>query len=47
MGAMNKIAGFRLWPIATNLSLAPDVSFWGEAEVGWAAGFAASVENDP
>jgi hypothetical protein len=22
------------WPIATNFSLGPDVSFWGEAEVG-------------
>ena len=29
----------------TNFSLGPDVSFWGEAEVGWAAEFAASVEN--
>jgi hypothetical protein len=36
-----------LWPIATNFSLAPDVSFWGEAEVGRAAEFAASVETDP
>ena len=35
------------WPIATNFSLAPDVSFWGEAEVGRAAEFAASVEDDP
>jgi hypothetical protein len=33
--------------IATNFSLGPDVSFRGEAEVGWAAEFAASVENDP
>ena len=38
---------FRVWPIATNFSLGPDVSFWGEAEVGRAAEFAASVENDP
>ena len=28
-------------------SLGLDVSFWGEAEVGWAAEFAASVANDP
>jgi hypothetical protein len=35
------------WPIATNFSFGPDVSFWGEAEVGRAAEFAASVENDP
>ena len=35
------------WPIATNFSLAPDVSFWGEADLGRAAEFAASVENDP
>jgi hypothetical protein len=34
-------------PIATNFSLAPDVSFWGEAEVGRAAEPSASVENDP
>jgi hypothetical protein len=33
--------------IATNFSLGPDVSFWGEAEVGRAAEPAASVENDP
>ena len=25
---------FRFWPIATNFSLGPDVSFRGEAEVG-------------
>ena len=31
----------------TNFSLGPDVSFWGEAELGRAAEFAASVENDP
>jgi hypothetical protein len=37
----------RVWPIATNFSLAPDVSFWGEADLGRAAEFAASVENDP
>jgi hypothetical protein len=36
----------RVLPIATDLSLAPDVSFLGEAEVGRAAEFAASVEND-
>ena len=36
-----------LWPIATNSSLGLDVSLWGEAEVGRAAKFAASVENDP
>ena len=35
------------WPFATNFSLAPDVSFRGEAEVGRAAELAASVENDP
>ena len=33
--------------IATNLSLAPDISFWGEADLGRAAEFAASVENGP
>jgi hypothetical protein len=36
-----------IWPVATNFSLGPDVSFQGEAEVGRAAEFAASVENDP
>ena len=35
------------WPIATNSSFGPDVSFWGEAEVGRAAAPAASVQNDP
>jgi hypothetical protein len=35
------------WPVATNFSLGPDVTFRGEAEVGRAAEFAASVENDP
>ena len=34
-------------PFATNFSLAPDVSFWGEADLGRAAEFAASVENGP
>ena len=34
---------FRCWPIATKFSLGLDVSFWGVAEVGWAAAFAASV----
>ncbi len=34
---------FRSWPIATKFSLGLDVSFWGVAEVGWAAAFAASV----
>jgi len=34
-------------PFATNFSLGPDVSFWGEAEAGRAAEFAASVKNDP
>jgi hypothetical protein len=33
--------------VATIFSLAPDVSFWGEAELGRAAEFAASVEIDP
>ena len=36
-----------IWPIATNFSLRPDVSFRGEAEVGRAVEPAASVENDP
>ena len=36
-----------LWPIATNFSLAPNVSFWGGADLGRAAEFAASVEIDP
>ena len=35
------------WPIATNFSLGPDVSFWGEPEAGRAAESAASGENDP
>ena len=35
------------WPFATNFSSGLDVSFRGEAEVGRAAEFAASVENDP
>ena len=35
------------WPIATKFSLGLDVSFWGEAEVDWAAEFTASVANDP
>jgi hypothetical protein len=34
-------------PIATNFLKGPDVSFRGQAEVGGAAGSAASVENDP
>jgi hypothetical protein len=34
-------------PFATNFTLGRDVSFWGEAEVGRTAEFAASVENDP
>jgi hypothetical protein len=34
-------------PSRPNFSLGPDVSFRGEAEVGRAAGFAATVENDP
>ena len=33
--------------VLANFSLGPDVSFRGEAEVGRAAEFAASVENDP
>ena len=32
-----KLANVAYWPIATNSSLAPDVSFGGEAEVGRAA----------
>ena len=36
-----------VWPIATNFSLGPDVSFRGEAEVGRAAEPSASVESDP
>jgi hypothetical protein len=34
-----------IWPVATNFSLGPDVSFQGEAEVGRAAEFAASVRG--
>jgi hypothetical protein len=34
-------------PIATNFLKGPDVNFRGQAEVGGAAGSAASVENDP
>jgi hypothetical protein len=41
-----QLGAVHTWPIATNFSLGPDVSFRGEAEVGWAAEFAASVEND-
>ena len=36
-----QLGAVHTWPIA------PDVSFRGEAEVRWAAHFAASVENDP
>jgi hypothetical protein len=36
----------RNWPVATNVSLGPDVSFRGEAEVGRTAESGASVEND-
>jgi hypothetical protein len=35
------------WPMAANFSLAPDVSFRGEAEVGRTAEHAGSVANDP
>ena len=35
------------WPIATNFSLAPDVSFWGEAGMSRPARVAGSVETDP
>jgi hypothetical protein len=37
----------RFWSFATNFSLAPDVSFRGEAEVGRTAEHAASVAIDP
>jgi hypothetical protein len=37
----------RYWPFATNFSLGPDVRFRDEAEVGRAAEFTVSVENDP
>ena len=40
-------ANVAFWPVATNFSLGPDVSFRGEAEVGRAAEPSASVENDP
>ena len=36
-----------VWPIATNFSLGPDVSFRDEAEVDRAVEFAVSVEHDP
>ena len=36
-----------VWPIATNFSLGPDVSFRGEAEVGRAAEPSGSLESDP
>jgi hypothetical protein len=45
LGATN--SRVRLNVIATDFSLTPDVSFWGEAEVGRAAEPCASVENDP
>ena len=45
LGATN--SRVRLNVIATDFSLTPDVSFWGEAEVGRAAEPSASVENDP
>jgi hypothetical protein len=35
------------WPVATNFSLGPDVSFQGVAEVSRAPAPTASVENDP
>jgi hypothetical protein len=37
----------RSWPLATNFSLGPEVSFRDEAEVDRAAELAVSVENDP
>ena len=40
-----QLGAVHTWPIATNFSLAPDVSFWVEADLGRAAEFAASVEN--
>jgi hypothetical protein len=33
--------------MTTKFSLRPDVSFRSEADVGWAAEFTVSVENDP
>ena len=44
---MARTHDFRVWPVATNFSLGPDVSFGGETEVGRAAEPAASLENDP
>ena len=41
-----QLGAVHTWPNATNFSSGPDVSFWGEAEVGRAAEFAGSVEND-
>ena len=41
------LANVTLWPIATNFSLGPDVSFRGRSGSGRAAEFAASVDNDP
>ena len=42
-----KLADVACWPVATDFSLGPDVSFRGKAEVGQAAEYAASVESDP
>ena len=41
-----QLGAVHTWPMATNSSFGPDVSFWGEAEVGRAAELAALVEND-
>jgi hypothetical protein len=40
-----QLGAVHTWPFATNFSLAPDVSFRDEAEVGRAAEFTVSVEN--
>jgi hypothetical protein len=42
-----QLGAVHTWPLATNFSLGPHVSFRGEAEVGRAAEPAASVENGP
>jgi hypothetical protein len=43
--ALSVTFDFGCWPFAINYSLGPDVSFRGEAEVGRAAEFTASVRK--
>ena len=42
-----QLGAVHTWPLTTHRGLSADGRFRGEAEVGWAVEFAASVENDP